>query len=82
MATRVHHSAMAHVVGLTSKRYVGPWNAFVKWFGERLSKRCPLPASDFTVALYLQSVADGAKSFAPMKSHSAAIAFFPKGESI
>ncbi len=78
LAARVQHSAMAHVAGSTSKGYVGPWNMFVKWCGERLSERCPLPASDFTVALYLQSVADSAKTFAPVKSHSAAIAFFQK----
>ena len=78
LAARVHYSATTHVVGIASKKYVGPWNKFMKWCGERLSKRCPFPASDFTVALYLQSVADGAKTFAPMKSHSAAIAFFQK----
>jgi len=78
LAARLQHSAMAHVAGSTSKEYVKPWNKFVIWCGERLSERCPLPASDITVALYLQSVADGAKSFAPVKSHSAAIAFFQK----
>ena len=50
----------------------------MKWCGERLSEICPLPASDSTVALYLQSVADGAKTFVPVKSHSAATAFFQK----
>ncbi len=59
MAARVQHSAMAHVAGSTSKGYVWPWNAFVKWCGERLSERCPLPTSNFTVELYLQSVAMG-----------------------
>ncbi len=51
VAARVQHFAMAHVVGSTSKAYVGPWNAFVKWCGEHLYERCPLPASDFTAAL-------------------------------
>ena len=78
LAARVQHSAMAHVAGSTSKGYVGPRNAFVKWFGERLSERCPLPVTDLSVVLYLQSVADEAKFFAPLKSHSAAIAFFQK----
>jgi len=80
MGARLQHSTMAHVAGSTSKRYVGLWNAFVKWCGEHLSERCPLPATDFTVALYLQSVADGGanKSFAPVKSHSEVIAFFQK----
>ncbi len=67
---------MSHVTRSTSKEYVGPWNKCVKWSGELRSGRCPLPASDFTVALFLQSVADGVKTFAPVKSHSAAIAFF------
>ncbi len=80
LAARLQHFAIAHVAGSTSKEYVGPWNKFVKWCGERLSERCPLPASNFTVALFLQSVADGAKTFAPVKSHSAAIAFFQNGE--
>ena len=79
LAARLQHSSTAHVAGSTSKEYVGPWNKVVKWCGERLSERCPLTESDFTVALYLQSVADGAKTVAPMKTHSAAIAFFRKG---
>ena len=76
LAARLQHFAMAPVAGSTSKEYVGPWNKFVIWCGERLSERCPLPASNFTVALYLQSVADGVKTFAPVKSHSATIVFF------
>jgi hypothetical protein len=78
LAARLQNFAMAHVVGSNSKKYVGSWNKFVKWCGERLSERCSLPASGFTVALFLQSVADGAKTFAPVKIHSAAIAFFQK----
>ncbi len=78
IAARLQHSAMAHVARSTSKGYGKPWDKFMKWCGERLSERCMLPASDFTVALFLQSVADEAKSFAPVKSHSAAIAFFLK----
>ncbi len=38
----------------------------------------PLPASDATVALYLQSVANAAKTFAPVKAASSAIAFYQK----
>jgi len=78
LTPRLQHSAMAHVAGSTSKEYVGPWNKIVKWCGKRLSERCPLPAADFTVVLYFQSVEDRAKTFAPVKSHSAAIAFFEK----
>ena len=38
----------------------------------------PLPASDAMVALYLQSVMNDAKTFAPVKAASAAIAFYQK----
>jgi hypothetical protein len=38
--------------------------------------RIPLLASDASVAMYLQSVVNDAKSFAPVKAASAAIAFF------
>jgi hypothetical protein len=37
-----------------------------------------LLASDGSVALYLQSVVNGAKTFAPVKAASAAIAFYQK----
>ena len=40
--------------------------------------RCPLPADDFTVALYLQLVVERSKSLAPVNCASAAIAFFQK----
>ncbi len=78
LVARLQHFAMAHVAGSTSKEYVKPWNKFVIWCGKRLFERSPLLASGITVALDLQSVADGAKSFAPVKSHSAVIAFFEK----
>jgi hypothetical protein len=38
--------------------------------------RVTLPAMDVTVALYLQSVVNRAKIFAPVKTASAAIAFY------
>ncbi len=40
--------------------------------------RVRLPATDVTVALYLQSVVNMAKTFAPVKAAPAAIAFFQK----
>jgi hypothetical protein len=49
---------------------------FVVWCGSQLEPRIQLPASDALVAMYLKSVANGAKSFAPVKAASAAIAFF------
>jgi hypothetical protein len=51
---------------------------FVTWCGPVLEPRIPLPASDASVARYLQSVLNDAKSFAPVKATSAAIAFFQK----
>jgi len=38
--------------------------------------RAPLPASNGTVALYLQSAMSGAKTFVPVKVASVAIAFY------
>ncbi len=40
--------------------------------------RVSLPASDNTVILYMQSVMNGAKTFAPVKAASTAIAFYQK----
>ncbi len=51
---------------------------FVDWCGSLLEPRIPLPASDASVAMYLQSVISDAKSLAPGKATSAAIAFFQK----
>ncbi len=52
------------------------------WCGSLLEPRVPLPASDALVALYLQPVVSDAKSFAPAKAASAAIAFFQKEEAL
>ena len=78
LAGRLQQSAIAHVAESTSASYVGQWNAFVSWCGSLARPRRALPADDLTVALYLQVVADGAKSFAPVKNASASIAFFQK----
>ena len=51
---------------------------FVTWCEAPAEPRAPLPASDATVALYMQSVMNSAKTFAPVKAASAAIAFFQK----
>ena len=40
--------------------------------------RCPLPAAELTVAMYLQMLAERSKSYSPFKKASAAIAFFQK----
>jgi hypothetical protein len=51
---------------------------FVTWCGSLLEPKVPLPASDASVAMYLQSVSNDAKSFAPVKAASAEIAVFQK----
>ena len=59
------------LVESTADSYVEPCNAFVnRWCGICLSERCLLPASIYTVAIYLQSAQDGVKTFAPVKSAS------------
>ncbi len=69
-------SALSHVAGSTCKKYEGQFRMFVMWCGSLLEPRVPLPASDASVALYLQSVVNDAKSFALVKAASAAIPFF------
>ncbi len=52
---------------------------YVAWCEAALAEpRVSLPESDATVALYLQAVMNGAKTFAPVKAASAAIAFYQK----
>ncbi len=71
-------SAFSHVTGSTIKKYEGQFRMFVMWCGSLLEPKVPLPASDASVALYLQSVGNDAKSFAPVQAASVAIAFFQK----
>ncbi len=71
-------SALSHVVESTCNKYEGQFRMFVMWCGSPLEPMVPLPASDALVALYLQSVVNDAKSFAPVKTPSAVIAFFQK----
>ncbi len=54
------------------------WNSFVHWCDSLARPRATLRAEDITVAMYLQVVMDRAKTFAPIKSASAAIAFHQK----
>jgi hypothetical protein len=51
---------------------------FVRWCDALKVPRVPLLAVDGTMAMYLQSVVNGAKTFAPVKAASAAIAFYQK----
>jgi hypothetical protein len=78
LAADLQRSALAHVAESSCKTYTGQFNLFVAWCGALAEPRVPLPASDATVALYLQSVANAAKTFAPVKAASAAIAFYQK----
>ena len=41
---------------------------FVRWCDALAVPRVPLPATDGTVAMYLQSVANSARTFAPVKA--------------
>ena len=50
---------------------------FVRWCDSLTVPRVDLlPASDGTVAMYLQSVVNGAVTFAPVKAASTAIALY------
>ncbi len=59
-------------------KYTGQFNMCVTWCEALAEPRASLPASDATAALYMQSVTNNAKTFAPVKAASAAIAFFQK----
>jgi len=74
----LRESAAAHVASSTATAYRGPWAAFVKWCASLGAPRCPLPADEITVALYLKSLVERSSTFAPVKSASAARAFFQK----
>ena len=76
LAARLRESAAMHVAGSKAEAYMGPWNHFMDWCASLKVPRCPLPADDMTVALYLQSVVKRANTFAPVKNASVAIAYF------
>ena len=78
LSSRLRESAVNHVASSSSAQYLLCWNKFTAWCRERCEPRCPLPASEVTVALYLQHVADTAVSFSAVKSASAAIAYFQR----
>jgi len=78
LAADLKQAALDHVAASTCKEYTGQWNMFVAWCDALAEPRVSSPASDGSVALYLQSVVNGAKTFAPVKAASAAIAFYQK----
>ena len=57
---------------------MGRWNHFVDWCACMKVPRRPLPADEMTVAIYLQTLVERANTFTPVKSASAAIAYFKK----
>jgi hypothetical protein len=56
--------------------YTGKWNMFLRWCGSLKEPRVTLPATDNSVAVYLQSAMNNAKTFGPVKAASGAIAFY------
>ncbi len=75
LAADLQQAALGHGAASTCKKYTGKWNLFVDWCNALAEPKMPLPASDGSVALYLQSAVNGAKTFRPVKAASAAIAF-------
>jgi len=68
------------MVTLAASRAAGTWAQYVprfgrfrQWCADRCPPRCALPASEVTVALYLQSVLQVATTFSVVKGASAAI---------
>jgi len=78
LAVGLRESVAMHVASSTAEAYLGPWNYIVDGRACLRVPRCPLPADEMTVALYLQSVVERANAFAPVKSASADIAYFQK----
>ena len=78
MPAGLRESSAMHVASSTAEAYRGSWNYFLVWCACLRVPRCPLPTVEMTVALYLQSVAERANTFAPVKSASDAIAYFQK----
>ena len=78
LAADLQKSALAHVAESSCGKYTGQFNMFVAWCNSLAEPRVPLPASDGTVAMYMQQVMNTAKTFAPVKAASAAIAFYQK----
>ncbi len=78
LASDLQQSALAHVAESSCGKYTCRFSMFVVWCDALAEPRASLHASDCTMALYLQSVMNGAKTFAPVKAASTAIAFYQK----
>ena len=60
------------------RKYASGWNMFVGWCAARRPLLSPMPASELTVALYLQQRMNEGTSIAAVKSASAAISMMHK----
>ena len=78
LAADLQKAALAHVAASSCKIYTGMWNMFVRLCDSLTMPIVSLLTSNGTVAMYLQSVVNGAGTFAPVKAASAAIAFYQK----
>ena len=78
LARDMQMSTLAVVAESSAGKYTGQFNRFVAWCDALAEPRASLPASDATVALYMQSVMNNAKTFAQVKAASVAIAFYQK----
>jgi len=78
LAADLQKAAISHVAGPSCKTYKGQWNLSAAWCDAIKLPRATMQATDATVVLYLTSVVNRAKTFAPVKAAPAAIAFYPK----
>ena len=77
-AANLQKSTLAHVAVTSCGEYTGKFNMFSAWCEAVAEPKVSLPPSDAMVALYLQAVINGAKTLAPVKAASAAVAFYQK----
>jgi hypothetical protein len=75
-AADLQRTVLVHVAVSSCGKYAGQFNMFVPWCETWRSRGLFFPASDATVALYVQSVMNGAKIFALVKAASAAISLY------
>lgn len=71
-------SALGNWADSSVTTYRSPWNMFVEWCRARSPPLTPLPASELTVALFLQQRLEDSRTYAPVKAASAAIAMMHK----
>ncbi len=76
LAADLQKSVLKHKAESSCGKYAGQFNMFVAWCHARAEPRATLPASEGTVALYLQSVMNNAKTFLPVKAASIANALY------